>query len=686
MIAGLQDNGTRVRVSNSTVFNQEIGGDGFGCNINRGNSNQMLGSLYYTRPYKSTDGGLNFTQACSGITECNNSSTGVFTTRFAEYRGDTTGNTIYTFSNTKVYKTTNYATSWTAMGTSGFPTSPALYLRNVGSAQSNASTVGVVANSGRAYLTTNGGTSWTSIGGTLLPGNGNSLSAISFDPTNANTIYIASVAPTSSSNHLWKSTNGGTSFTAIDSSASGFPFGVPVNSIQPDPTNGAYLYAGTHLGVYRSTDGGATWARFGNGMPLVNVTDLYVAPDASLVRAATFGRSVWELVPAANANPVANFSFTTSNLVANFTDGSTDSDGTIASRSWNFGDSTSSTTTNPSHSYSAAGTYSVTLTVTDNGGATNSVTKSVTVTSTNQAPVANFTFTTSALTANFTDTSTDADGTIASRSWNFGDSTSATTANPSHTYSAAGTYSVSLTVTDNGGATNTKTQSVTVSSGNVLTKGVAVTGLSAAVNASVNYTMVVPSGASNLTFTISGGTGDADLYVKFGAAPTDTVYDCRPYKAGNAETCTFAAPSAGTYYVRVKAYAAFSGLSLVGDYTTGGGGTQTYTNSTATAIPDLSTINSTIAVSGRTGNAPTNAQVSVNITHTYRGDLKIDLVAPDGSVYNLKASSGSDSAANVIATYTANLSTEPLNGTWTLRVQDVASGDTGTLNNWSITF
>ncbi len=243
-------------------------------------------------------------------------------------------------------------------------------------------------------------------------------------------------------------------------------------------------------------------------------------------------------------------------------------------------------------------------------------------------------------------------------------------------------------MTDNGGATNTKTQSVTVSSGNVLTKGVPVTGLSAAAGASVNYTMVVPSGASNLTFTISGGTGDADLYVKFGAAPTDTVYDCRPYKAGNAETCTFAAPSAGTYYVRVKAYSAFSGVSLVGDYAAActSNCAQTYTNSTATAIPDVSTINSTIAVSGRSGNAPSNAQVSVNITHTYRGDLKIDLVAPDGSVYNLKASSGSDSADNVVATYTANLSTEPLNGTWTLRVQDVASGDTGTLNNWSITF
>jgi hypothetical protein len=72
------------------------------------------------------------------------------------------------------------------------------------------------------------------------------------------------------------------------------------------------------------------------------------------------------------------------------------------------------------------------------------------------------------------------------------------------------------------------------------------TNQSAATGSSVNYTLVVPAGATNLSFTMSGGTGDADMYVKFGSAPTDTVYDCRPYKSGNAESCTFAAPSAGT--------------------------------------------------------------------------------------------------------------------------------------------
>ncbi len=220
-----------------------------------------------------------------------------------------------------------------------------------------------------------------------------------------------------------------------------------------------------------------------------------------------------------------------------------------------------------------------------------------------------------------------------------------------------------------------------------LTKGVPVTGQGTTTGNSLNYTLVVPAGSTNLTFVTSGGTGDADMYVKFGAAPTDTVYDCRPYTGGNAETCTFAAPQAGTYYVRLKAYSTFSGVSLVGNYTVGGGGggTQTYTNGTDFAINDNATVSSPITVTGRTGNAPTNASISVNIVHTYRGDLVVDLVAPDGSVYNLSNRAGG-SADNLVATYARNLSTETLNGTWNLRVRDAASGDVGRIDTWSITF
>ena len=219
-----------------------------------------------------------------------------------------------------------------------------------------------------------------------------------------------------------------------------------------------------------------------------------------------------------------------------------------------------------------------------------------------------------------------------------------------------------------------------------LTNGVPVTGISATTGNAANFTLVVPAGASNLTFTTSGGTGDSDMYVKFGSAPTDTVYDCRPYKSGNAETCTFAAPSAGTYYVRLKAYASFSGVSLTGSYSTGGGGgTQTYTNTTDYPIADNATVSSPITVSGRSGNAPSTTQVAVNIVHTYIGDLKVDLVAPDGSVYTLSNRAGG-STDNINTTYTVNLSTEALNGTWNLRVNDNAAGDTGYINSWSVTF
>src|SRR5690606_24617292 len=95
------------------------------------------------------------------------------------------------------------------------------------------------------------------------------------------------------------------------------------------------------------------------------------------------------------------------------------------------------------------------------------------------------------------------------------------------------------------------------STGGPLTKGVPMTSQHAATGNSVNYTIAVPSGASDLVVSISGGSGDADLYVKRGSAPTDSSYDCRPYKSGNSESCTFASPTAGTYYVRVKAYSAF---------------------------------------------------------------------------------------------------------------------------------
>lgn len=112
--------------------------------------------------------------------------------------------------------------------------------------------------------------------------------------------------------------------------------------------------------------------------------------------------------------------------------------------------------------------------------------------------------------------------------------------------------------------------------GNELVKAQAKTNLSGAANSNQYFTITIPAGASNLSFNMAGGNGDADLYVRFGSQPTTSSYDCRPYLGGNAESCSFASPQPGIYHVMVSGYSAFSGVSLVANYTaaaSGGGST-----------------------------------------------------------------------------------------------------------------
>ncbi|MFF3288513.1 S8 family serine peptidase [Streptomyces sp. NPDC003023] len=111
-----------------------------------------------------------------------------------------------------------------------------------------------------------------------------------------------------------------------------------------------------------------------------------------------------------------------------------------------------------------------------------------------------------------------------------------------------------------------------------------------------------------------------------------------------------------------------------------------FTNSANVNIYDNTTVNSSIAVSGIGGNAPSALKIDVDIKHTYRGDLKIEIVAPSGASAVLKESSTSDSADNVITTYTVDASGVAADGTWKLRVTDTYSGDTGYIDSWSLTF
>lgn len=183
--------------------------------------------------------------------------------------------------------------------------------------------------------------------------------------------------------------------------------------------------------------------------------------DEVVIKAAT----------ATNQAPTADFTCTTSNLSADFTDQSWDSDGNITAWVWDFGDGTSSTAQNPSHTYASGGTYTVTLTVTDDDDATDTTSQSVTVSTstTNSPPTADFTYTTSDLTVVFADQSSDSDGSIKARVWDFGDGASSTAQNPSHTYAGGGAYTVTLTVTDDDNATDTDIVIITVTAGSTNT-------------------------------------------------------------------------------------------------------------------------------------------------------------------------------------------------------------------------
>lgn len=225
----------------------------------------------------------------------------------------------------------------------------------------------------------------------------------------------------------------------------------------------------------------------------------------------------------------------------------------------------------------------------------------------------------------------------------------------------------------------------------VLVNGVAKTGLTGAASEELHFSFDVPQGATNLGFVMNGGTGDADLYVQYGAAPTTSNYDCRPYKSGNSESCPITNVQSGTYYAMVKGYSAFSGVSLTASYTasTGGGTPPTtpadYINADNYNIPDNKTtgITSPITVT-RTGNSGTVTTV-VNIVHPYIGDLKVQLVSPTGQIATLHSNSGG-SADNINKSYTVDMTGVESSGVWMLKAVDSGRSDIGYIDSWELKF
>ncbi|NBE84015.1 S8 family serine peptidase [Micromonospora sp. NEAU-HG-1] len=199
----------------------------------------------------------------------------------------------------------------------------------------------------------------------------------------------------------------------------------------------------------------------------------------------------------------------------------------------------------------------------------------------------------------------------------------------------------------NPGGSLTATVSTTTTIGSPQTVALTATGLPAGVTASFSPSSVTSGGSATLTLSTAGT-----------AAP-------------------------GTYSVTIVGTGPVTTQSTSYALTVNGPPGCSQTNGTDVAISDNSTVESSVTISGCAGTASAASTVAVDIVHTYIGDLVVSLVAPDGSVYALHNRTGG-STDNINQTYPVDLSSETSNGTWRLRVQDAASGDTGYLNSWTL--
>ncbi|NUT20620.1 MAG: M4 family peptidase [Hamadaea sp.] len=199
----------------------------------------------------------------------------------------------------------------------------------------------------------------------------------------------------------------------------------------------------------------------------------------------------------------------------------------------------------------------------------------------------------------------------------------------------------------NPGGTLTSTISTALTNGSAQTINLTASGLPSGATATFSPTSVTTGGSSTLTIATAAST------------------------------------PAGTYNVVVTGTGTSATHTTTYALTVNGPPGCSQTNATDVTIPDNTTVESLITISGCTGNAGAGSTVEVHIVHTYIGDLVVSLVAPDGTVYTLANRAGG-SADNIDTTYTVNLSSEVANGTWRLRVQDAASNDTGYINSWTL--
>jgi photosystem II stability/assembly factor-like uncharacterized protein len=300
VLIGLQDNGTRIRSGNTSVFNQSYGGDGFGVGWSQGNGNSALGSYVYGYIYsaqkdpniqkKWTDPVFD-DASCSynGINACNAYFVTPIETPSAA--ADPAGQTYFTNTASLIYRTDNAGASWRPIfaGNTAFT-----YVRGTSHSVSvsplDLNHVAAVSTGGTILVTADGGAHWVRRDNKVAgyPGFNSNIAW-----ANNAVLYVASENPNGQAVRVVKSTDGGATWAAA---SSGLP-NVPIQKLlaAPDDLSGNTVYAATWLGVYRTVNGGASWTQFGAGLPTVEVSDLYMPRDGSFLRASTYGRGVWDI-------------------------------------------------------------------------------------------------------------------------------------------------------------------------------------------------------------------------------------------------------------------------------------------------------------------------------------------------------------------------------------------------------
>ena len=353
---GSQDNGTGTLVDGT--WRDWLGADGMETFIDWNNANIIYGTSQYGTLYKSIDGGISRTSIS------NSPPNGNWVTPFEQ--DPVTSTTIYVAAD-QVYKSTNSGGSWSAI--SSFSNGNADELKI---SPTNPNYI-YVSYGTTLYSTTNGGGSWSS---NTIP-SGSRVNYITLHPTDPNRLAIA---VSGSSNKIYESENGGSSWNNITGN---IPSVVSIECVLYDTIAGGF-YAGGNPGVYySSSSSSANYSDVSSNLPKVRVTELEIRNEVLYV--GTYGRGLWSIL-LQNSPPVANFTTSVVDLTVNFTDTSTDSGGAIVSWSWDFGDGNTSTSQNTIHTYTTEGTYLVTLTVTDNEGATGDNSQNVTVTEPDTTP------------------------------------------------------------------------------------------------------------------------------------------------------------------------------------------------------------------------------------------------------------------------------------------------------------